>query len=42
MDTGLYGRWSDAHFGRPEDQPVIFAVLLVLIAITLFLIFAYA
>jgi hypothetical protein len=31
-------RWTEAHFGRPEDQPLIFALLLVLIAITLYLI----
>ena len=31
------GSWKDAHFGRPEDQPVIFALLIVLIAITLYL-----
>ena len=29
-------RWRDAHFGRPEDQPLIFAIVLVLIAITLY------
>jgi hypothetical protein len=29
--------WKDAHFGRPEDQPIIFALLVVLIAITLFI-----
>jgi hypothetical protein len=39
MDTGLFGRWDGAYFGRPEDQPLIFAVLLVLIAITLYLLF---
>jgi hypothetical protein len=25
------------HFGRPEDQPVIFALLIVLIAVTLYI-----
>ncbi len=35
MQTGKSGRWGDAHFGRPEDQPLILAVILVLIAITL-------
>lgn len=30
--------WTEAHFGRPEDQPLIFALLLVLIAITLYLV----
>jgi hypothetical protein len=39
MDSGMFGRWNDAQFGRPEDQPLIFAVLLVLIAITLYLLF---
>ena len=37
MKTVMFGRWRDAHFGRPEDQPLIFALLLVLIAITLYL-----
>jgi hypothetical protein len=36
MHTGLSGRWSDAHIGRPEDQPLVFAVLVVLIAVTLY------
>jgi hypothetical protein len=36
MDTGIYGRWSNGQFGRPEDQPLIFAVLLVLIAVALY------
>jgi hypothetical protein len=36
MDTGIFGRWSDVYIGRPEDQPLISAVLLVLIAITLY------
>jgi hypothetical protein len=35
MQTGKSGRWTDAHFGRPEDQPLILAILLVLIAIML-------
>jgi hypothetical protein len=35
MHTGKSGRWGDAHIGRPEDQPLILAVILVLIAITL-------
>lgn len=30
-------RWKGAYFGRPEDQPLIFALLLVLIATTLYL-----
>jgi hypothetical protein len=29
--------WTGAYFGRPEDQPLILALLLVLIAITLYL-----
>jgi hypothetical protein len=36
MDTGIFGRRDGAYFGRPEDQPLIFAVLLVLIAVTLY------
>jgi hypothetical protein len=33
MGTG----WKDFHLGRPEDQPVIFALLILLIAITLYI-----
>jgi hypothetical protein len=29
-------QWWSARFGRTEDQPLIFALLLVLIAITLY------
>jgi hypothetical protein len=36
MNTGIFGRWGESYFGRPEDQPLISAVLLVLIAITLY------
>jgi hypothetical protein len=36
VQTGVFGRWDDAQIGRPEDQPLIFAVLIVLIAITLY------
>jgi len=36
MPTGKSGRWTGAHFGRPEDQPLILAIVLVLIAITLY------
>jgi hypothetical protein len=36
MHTGTSGRWSEAHIGRPEDQPLILAILLVLIAIALY------
>ncbi len=35
MQTGIFGRWDDVHIGRPEDQPLVLAVILVLIAITL-------
>ena len=35
MQTGTSGRWTDAHIGRPEDQPLVLAVILVLIAVTL-------
>jgi hypothetical protein len=37
MKTGVFEHWRDPQFGRPEDQPLIFAVILVLIAITLYL-----
>jgi hypothetical protein len=35
MRTSIYRHPDGAYFGRPEDQPVIFAILLVLIAVTL-------
>jgi hypothetical protein len=35
LHTGKSGRWDDVHIGRKEDQPLILAVILVLIAITL-------
>jgi hypothetical protein len=35
MYIGVFDWWRE-HFGRPEDQPVILAVVLVLIAITLY------
>ena len=35
MHSGKSGRWDDAHIGRPEDQPLVLAVILVLIAIAL-------
>jgi hypothetical protein len=35
MKTGVFERWLE-RFGRSEDQPLIFALLLVLIAITLY------
>jgi hypothetical protein len=34
MKTGEH--WKDAQIGRPEDQPLILALLIVLIALTLF------
>jgi len=34
MYIGVFDWWRE-HFGRAEDQPVIFALVLVLIAITL-------
>ena len=36
MQTGKSKRGIEAYFGRPEDQPLILAVLLVLIAVTLY------
>jgi hypothetical protein len=36
MRTGIYRHPDGDYFGRVEDQPVIFAVLLVLIAVTLY------
>ena len=36
MQTGIFGHWGDGYFGRPEDQPLITAILIVLIAITLY------
>jgi hypothetical protein len=36
MKLGVFERWKDAHFGREEDQPLIFALLFVLIALTLY------
>jgi hypothetical protein len=35
MQTGMFWRWDDAHIGRKEDQPLVLAVILVLIAVTL-------
>jgi hypothetical protein len=29
--------WTEAHLGRPEDQPLILALAIVLIALTLYL-----
>jgi hypothetical protein len=36
MHIGIYRHPDGHYFGRMEDQPVIFAVLLVLIAVTLY------
>lgn len=38
MKQGAFERLKDFHVGRPIDQPVIFAILFVLISITLALI----
>ena len=35
MYIGVFDWWRE-HFGRAEDQPLILAVVLVLIAITLY------
>ena len=35
MNIGVFDWWRE-YFGRPEDQPLILALLLVLIAITLY------
>ena len=36
MNTGIFGHWGKSYFGRPEDQPLIFAIIIVLIALTLY------
>ena len=36
MQTGKSRRRIEAYFGRPEDQPLITAIIIVLIAITLY------
>jgi hypothetical protein len=36
MQPGVFERWKDVHIGREEDQPLIFAILFVLIALTLY------
>jgi hypothetical protein len=36
MKTGVFELWKDAHFGKPEDQPLILALLIILIALTLY------
>ena len=35
MNIGVFDWWME-YFGRPEDQPLILALVLVLIAITLY------
>jgi len=35
MSIGVFDWWRE-YFGRPEDQPLILALVLVLIAITLY------
>lgn len=35
--TGMFERWKDLRIGEPIDQPVIFALLVIAIAITLYL-----
>lgn len=34
--TGMFEHWKDARFGEPIYQPVIFALLVIAIAITLY------
>jgi hypothetical protein len=36
MKTVIWERLKDAHFGEPIHQPVIFALLVITIAITLY------
>jgi hypothetical protein len=36
MNTGMFERLKDAHIGEPIDQPLIFALLVIAIAITLY------
>ncbi len=33
----MFERWKDLHIGEPIDQPVIFALLVIAIAITLYI-----
>jgi hypothetical protein len=37
MNTGIWDRYKDARFGEPIYQPVIFALLVIAIAITLYI-----
>lgn len=37
MPSDSFDELKHAHLGRPEDQPLILAVLIVLIALTLFI-----
>ena len=34
--TGMFEHWKDAHFGEPIYQPLIFTLLVIAIAITLY------
>jgi hypothetical protein len=36
MKTGVFERWKDAQIGKPEDQPLILALLIIPIALTLY------
>jgi hypothetical protein len=36
MKPSVFERWKDVHIGREEDQPLVFAVLFVLIVLTLY------
>ena len=36
MNTSMFERLKDAHVGEPIDQPVIFALLVIAIAIILY------
>ena len=36
MKPGVFERWKDVRIGREEDQPLVFAILFVLIALTLY------
>ena len=36
MKTGMWNNWKDARFGEPIYQPLIFAFLVIAIAITLY------
>ena len=36
MKIGFFDHWKEARFGEPIDQPLILAILIVLIAVTLY------